>query len=120
MLQRLNDAMLLREYDLLTLVWPERPNTAGGNLAAGRTMPCCPAFFTTVDTLTLGTGGHWHPWNSRRLLPDGRTVWVWRDMYGRPRSLRPWDGNEPTWRFEQPQTVSAASLRESVERWEQG
>ena len=77
-----------------------------------------PAFFTTIDTLTLGTGGHWHPWNPRRLLPDGRTVWVWRDMYGRPRSLRPWDGNEPMWRFEQPQTVSVASLGESVERWD--
>jgi hypothetical protein len=47
-----------------------------------------PAFFTTVGTLTLGTGGDWLPWNPRRHLPDGRLVWVWRDMYGRPRSLQ--------------------------------
>jgi hypothetical protein len=50
-----------------------------------------PAFFTTVETLSLGTGRRWHPWNPRRLMPDGRTVWVWHGMYGRPRSLRPWD-----------------------------
>ena len=76
-----------------------------------------PAFFTTVETLTLGTGGHWHPWNPRRSLPDGRTVWVWRDMYGRPRSLCPWEGDEPTWRFEQPVAVIATSLQASSTAW---
>lgn len=69
-----------------------------------------PAFFTTADTLTLGTARQWNPWNPRRTLTDGRTIFVWRDMYGRPRSLCPWDGNEPVWRFEQPVPVTQPSL----------
>lgn len=40
-----------------------------------------PAFFTTVETLSLGTGGLWHPWNPRRHLPDSHRVWVWHDMW---------------------------------------
>jgi hypothetical protein len=39
-----------------------------------------PAFFTTVETLSLGTGRRWHPWKPRRHLPDGHSVWVWHDM----------------------------------------
>lgn len=74
-----------------------------------------PAFFTTVETLSLGTGRLWHPWNPRRHLPDGHSVWVWHDMYGRPRSLRPWDLEEATLRFEQPVAVQARSLGEGVE-----
>ncbi|MEI8305570.1 MAG: hypothetical protein WCF99_00765 [Chloroflexales bacterium] len=74
-----------------------------------------PAFFTNVETLTLGTGNRWYPWNPRRHLPDGRTVWVWHDMEGRPRSLRPWDLEEATLRFEQPVPVRMRSLGESVE-----
>lgn len=77
-----------------------------------------PAFFTTVELLTLGTVNHWYPWNPRRLLPDGRTVWVWRDLYGRPRSLRPWDLHEATWRFEQPRPVTMPSLQESSAAWD--
>jgi hypothetical protein len=73
-----------------------------------------PAFFTTVDTLILGTSGHWHPWNPRRILPNGQTVWVWRDMYGRPRSLRPWDLEEGVLRFEQPVPVLQTSLADAV------
>jgi len=41
-------------------------------------------------------------------------VWVWHDLYGRPRSLRPWDLDETTLRFEQPVTVLAQSLEESI------
>lgn len=77
-----------------------------------------PAFFTTVATLTLGTGGHWNPWSPRRVLPDGRAVWVWRDMEGRPRSLRPWDLEEARLRFEQPGPVSLASLQAGSEAWD--
>jgi len=73
-----------------------------------------PAFFTTVETLSLGTGRLWHPWNPRRHLPDGHSVWVWHDMYGRPRSLRPWDLEEEVLRFEQPVAVQARSLGESL------
>ncbi|MEN9936988.1 MAG: Replication-relaxation [Chloroflexota bacterium] len=69
-----------------------------------------PAFFTTVETLTLGTGGRWQPWNPRRVLPDGREVWVWRDLAGQPRSLRPWDLEESTLRFEPPRAVSLSNI----------
>jgi hypothetical protein len=69
-----------------------------------------PAFFTTVETLSLGDGERWHPWNPRRQLPDGCGVWVWHDIEGRPRSLRPWDLDEATLRFEQPRLVRARSL----------
>jgi len=55
-----------------------------------------PAFFTTVETLILGTGRLWHPWNRRWHLLDGCSVWVWHDMYDRPHSLRPWDLEEAT------------------------
>ena len=74
-----------------------------------------PAFFTTVETLTLGTGSRWQPWNPRRRMPDGRTIWVWHDMYGRPRSLRPWDLEEATLRFEQPVPIRMRSLGKSME-----
>lgn len=77
-----------------------------------------PAFFTTADTLALGTNGEWQPWNARRVLADGRTLWVWRDMYGRARSLCPWEGNEPQWRFEQPTPVTRSSLQEGKTKWE--
>jgi hypothetical protein len=74
-----------------------------------------PAFFTTVETLTLGTGSRWHPWNPHRHMPDGRSAWVWYDMEGRPRSLRPWDLEEAVLRFEQPMAMQARSLGEGVE-----
>lgn len=76
-----------------------------------------PAFFTTVDTLTLGAGYEWHPWNPRRVLPNGQTMWVWRDMYGRARSLCPWEGDEPQLRFEQPKPVTVADLQVSIAPW---
>ncbi|MBP1466285.1 hypothetical protein EYB53_011265 [Candidatus Chloroploca sp. M-50] len=77
-----------------------------------------PAFFTTVETLTLGTGTHWHPWNPRRYLPDGRSVWVWHDMEGRPRSLRPWDLEEGVVRFEQPRPVSRTRFQVDSPAWD--
>lgn len=73
-----------------------------------------PAFFTTVETLTFGSERFWYPWNPRRVLPNATTVWVWRDMYGRPRSLRPWDLQEPHLRFEQPQPILFHSLSEAI------
>lgn len=75
-----------------------------------------PAFFTTVETLTLGTGGRWQPWNPRRVLPDGREVWVWRDLSGRPRSLRPWDLEEAMLRFEQPEAFALSNFEGSIRR----
>lgn len=73
-----------------------------------------PAFFTTIESLSLGTGQCLHPWNPRRRMPDGRSVWVWHDMYGRPRSLRPWDLEERVLRFERPKPVAWRSLAESI------
>ena len=137
MLQRLNDGILLREDDLCALVCPDPvsrqaraerftrwqadqylqavPDATGPCYQLGRRGALLPAFFSTVETLSLGTGKLWHPWNPRRLLPDGRTVWVWHDMEGRPRSLRPWDLEEERWRFEQPETVRMRSLQECSE-----
>lgn len=33
-------------------------------------------------------------------LRTGRYRWLWRDLYGRPGSLKPWEMNEPLWRSE--------------------
>lgn len=70
-----------------------------------------PAFFTTVDRLTPQDSPQWQPWQNARTLGSPP---VWRDMYGRPRSLCPWAGDEPAWRFEQPVPVVASSLHASV------
>jgi|GEM_PF-2880725 len=55
------------------------------------------------------------PWNVWHLS-EGRSVWVWHNMYGRPRSLRPWNLAEATLPFEQPEQVRLRSLGERVER----
>lgn len=57
-----------------------------------RDLVAFPAWFTTVETLALGDSpAHLHPWTPQRRLPSGAVIWVWRDLDGYPRSLRPWD-----------------------------
>lgn len=75
-----------------------------------------PAFFTTYADLAAD-GAHWQPWEPLRY-EQGRYRWLWRDLYGRPRSLKPWEMNEPRWRSEALQPVTRPSLAASIAEWD--
>lgn len=70
---------------------------------------------TSTGTRPAARGQMPLPWNVWHLS-EGRSVWVWHNMYGRPRSLRPWNLAEATLPFEQPEQVRLRSLGERVER----
>lgn len=75
-----------------------------------------PAFFATQSDLDADTP-QWRPWEPLRF-DQGRYRWLWRDLYGRPRSLKPWEMNEPLWRNEAPQAITMPSLAASIAEWE--
>jgi hypothetical protein len=75
-----------------------------------------PAFFTTQSDL-MADMEQWQPWEPLRY-EQGRYRWLWRDLYGRPRSLKPWEMNEPLWRNEALQPVTMPSLTASIAEWE--
>jgi hypothetical protein len=75
-----------------------------------------PAFFATQSDLAADTP-QWRPWEPLRY-EQGRYRWLWRDLYGRPRSLKPWEMNEPLWRSEIMQPVTMPSLAASIAEWD--
>ncbi len=75
-----------------------------------------PAFFATQSDLDADAP-QWRPWEPLRFA-QGRYHWLWRDLYGRPRSLKPWEMNEPLWRSEALQSVTLPSLGVSIAEWE--
>jgi hypothetical protein len=75
-----------------------------------------PAFFATQGNLAADTP-QWRLWEPLRFAL-GRYHWLWRDLYGRPRSLKPWEMNEPLWRSEALQPVTMPSLGVSIAEWE--
>ena len=75
-----------------------------------------PALFATQSDLAAD-GTQWCPWEPLRY-EQGRYRWLWRDLYGRPRSLRPWEMNEPLWRSEIMQPVTMPSLAASIAEWD--
>ncbi|NWF79636.1 MAG: hypothetical protein HXY37_06235 [Chloroflexi bacterium] len=75
-----------------------------------------PAFFATQSDLDADIP-HWRPWEPLRFT-QGRYHWLWRDLYGRPRSLKPWEMREPLWRTEALQPVTLPSLAASIAEWE--
>ncbi len=76
-----------------------------------------PALFTTVRDLAAD-GTQWHPWEPLRFMQE-RYRWIWRDLYGRPRSLKPWEMNEPRWRAAALHPVTLPSLTASIAAWDQ-
>jgi hypothetical protein len=75
-----------------------------------------PAFFATQRDLAVDTP-QWRPWEPLRFA-QGRYRWLWRDLSGRPRSLKPWEMNEPLWRREALQPVTLPSLEASIAEWD--
>lgn len=75
-----------------------------------------PAFFATQRDLDADTP-QWRPWEPLRF-DQGHYRWLWRDLYGRPRLLKPWEMNEPLWRSEAMQPVTLPSLGVSIAEWE--
>jgi hypothetical protein len=75
-----------------------------------------PAFFATQSDLDVDIP-QWRPWEPLRFA-QGRHRWLWRDLYCRPRSLKPWEMNEPLWRNEALQPVTMPSLTASIAEWE--
>lgn len=75
-----------------------------------------PAFFASQSDLDADAP-QWRPWEPLRFA-QGRYHWLWRDLYGRPRSLKPWEMNEPLWRSEALQPVTLPSLAASIAEWE--
>jgi hypothetical protein len=75
-----------------------------------------PAFFTTMHEFAVD-GQYWQPWEPLRS-EQGRYRWIWRDLYGRPRSLKPWEMNEPVWRSESMRPVTMPSWSSSVRAWQ--
>jgi len=71
-----------------------------------------PAFFASQSDLAAD-GAQWRPWEPLRH-EQGSYRWLWRDLYGRPRSLKPWEMNEPLWRTEALRPVSMPSLGASI------
>lgn len=77
-----------------------------------------PAFFATQGDLAADTP-QWRPWEPLRF-DQGRYRWLWRDLYGRPRSLKPWEMQEPLWRSQALQPVTLPSLAASIAEWDRG
>ncbi len=82
-----------------------------------------PAFFAVQRDMAVADGPHarWSPWEPRRTEQgqgQARTRWRWRDLYGRPRSLKPWELHEPVWRREAMQPVTLPSLTASIAAWD--
>ena len=75
-----------------------------------------PALFATQSDLAADST-QWRPWEPLRY-EQGRYRWLWRDLYGRPRSLKPWEMNEPLWRNEALQPVTLPSLGVSIAEWD--
>ena len=75
-----------------------------------------PAFFSTQSNLDADIH-QWRSWEPLRFA-QGRHRWLWRDLYGRPRSLKPWEMNEPLWRSEALQPVTLPSLTVSIAEWD--
>ena len=75
-----------------------------------------PAFFATQGDLAADSP-QWRPWEPLRF-EKGRYRWLWRDFYGRPRSVKPWEMNEPLWRSEALQPVTMPSLAASIAEWD--
>lgn len=75
-----------------------------------------PAFFASQSDLDADLP-QWRPWEPLRFA-QGRYHWLWRDLYGRPRSLKLWEMNEPLWRSEALQPVTLPSLAASIAEWD--
>jgi hypothetical protein len=64
-----------------------------------------PLFVTTSSALRIAD--RWRPWHA-----------VWRDEHGRPRTLNPFGGQEPLWRFQASPAPSSLSLEQAIAAWE--
>lgn len=69
------------------------------------TRAACPLFITTVTALRIGEA--LHPWQA-----------IWRDEHGRSRSLNPFVGQEPIWRFQESASPTATTLNQAIATWE--
>jgi hypothetical protein len=65
----------------------------------------CPLFITTAAMLTID--GALHPWYA-----------LWRDEHGRPRTLNPYGGQEPAWRFQASPPPEHVTLEQTIRVWE--
>jgi hypothetical protein len=69
------------------------------------TEAACPLLITSMGELT--TTGALHPWHA-----------LWRDEHGRPRSLNPYAGQEPRWRYEPSPPPAYTRLEQAIRAWE--
>jgi hypothetical protein len=76
----------------------------------------CPLWVTTEVALRTADGDL-RPWHGTRGDAQGRR-YVWRDEHGRPRSLNPWELQEPRWRYENAGPPTVTSLAEAIRAWD--
>jgi hypothetical protein len=76
-----------------------------------------PGWFTTIAALQQ-TDGSLRPWQSARIDMSAQRQSVWRDEHGRPRSLNPWELEEPRWRYAAAGPPTSANLAEAIHSWD--